>query len=64
MMIAYLSVVGQLYAEGRFKSLKGGLFPIDYVDNGFYHFGGKYNFEDKKEFEEITEDLRDAAEER
>ena len=38
--------------------MQGGLHPEDYVDNGFYHFGGKYTVQDFKEFEEITEKLK------
>ena len=43
-LISYLSVIGQAFANGDFKNLTGGLIPLEYVDNGFYHFGGHYEF--------------------
>lgn len=32
---------------GIFDNLKGGLIANNYVDDGFYHFGGKYDLVDK-----------------
>ena len=49
-MIAYLSIIGDAFAKGEFIHLKGGLAPIDYVDNGFYHFGGSYDMIDNSEY--------------
>ena len=49
-MIAFLSVIGEAFKNGDFKNLSGGLKPLDYVDNGFYHFGGNYEYIDKFEF--------------
>ena len=46
---------------GDFEKLKGGLHPIDYVDNGFYHFGGAYNILDQKEFDEMCMFLKEKA---
>ena len=53
-LLSYLCVIGELYASGKFKELKGGLFPVDYVNKGFYHFGAQYKFEEKEEFDSIT----------
>eukprot|EP00356_Strombidium_inclinatum_P005662 CAMPEP_0170492586 /NCGR_PEP_ID=MMETSP0208-20121228/12468_1 /TAXON_ID=197538 /ORGANISM="Strombidium inclinatum, Strain S3" /LENGTH=247 /DNA_ID=CAMNT_0010768353 /DNA_START=912 /DNA_END=1655 /DNA_ORIENTATION=- len=60
-MIAFLSIIGEAYAEGKFQDLKGGLTPVNYVDNGFYHFGGKYAFHDEAEFTKISSVLRESA---
>ncbi|XP_064632604.1 tryptophanase-like [Lineus longissimus] len=49
-LISQLSVIGEAFVRGAFRSLKAGLSPIDYIDNGFYHFGAKYNFVDEEEF--------------
>jgi hypothetical protein len=46
-LIAYLSIIGKAYKNGNFKNLKGGLKPLNYVDDGFYHFGGSYEYNDK-----------------
>ncbi len=60
-MISFLSIIGEAYAKGKFQELKGGLTPLDYVDNGFYHFGGKYSYHDEEEFRKIATDLRESA---
>ena len=39
-LISYLSVLGEVYSKGDFSKLMSGLIPLNYVDNGFYHFGG------------------------
>jgi tryptophanase len=49
-LISQLSVIGQAYTRRVFTSAKGGLSPIDYTDNGFYHFGAEYNLLDSIEF--------------
>lgn len=41
-LLSRLSIFGKAHKEGIFKNLKGGLVPVDYVDDGFYHFGAKY----------------------
>jgi hypothetical protein len=46
-LISYLSVIGEVYSRGDFKKLKNGDIPLNYVDNGFYHFGGQYHFVDE-----------------
>lgn len=61
-MISYLSIIGEAYANGDFKQLKGGLLPIDFVDNGFYHFGGSYNMVDGQEFDQMCKILKEKAE--
>ena len=60
-MISYLSIIGEAFSRGDFEKLKGGLHPIDYVDNGFYHFGGAYNILDQKEFDEMCMFLKEKA---
>ena len=50
-MIAILSIIGTAFKNGNFKDLKGGLKPINYVDDGFFHFGGSYEFNNKDEFD-------------
>lgn len=60
-MIAYLSIIGEAFARGDFEQLKGGLAPIEYVDNGFYHFGGSYNQIDDQEFNKMCEFLKNKA---
>ena len=50
-MISQLRVIGAFFVAKGFADLKGGLEPIEYVDNGFYHFGATYNFNDKEEFD-------------
>jgi len=43
-IISYLSVIARAFQNGKFQQLKGGLKPLNYIDNGFYHFGGIYEF--------------------
>jgi len=58
-MISYLSIIGEAFARGNFKEMKGGLTPIDFVDTGFYHFGGSYNIIDDSEFDKMCELLKE-----
>ena len=53
-LLRALSVVGVAYQIGFFDHLTGGLTPLDYVDNGFYHFGAKYELNDEEEFNETV----------
>ncbi len=47
------------YKNGYFKGLTGGLKPVNYNTNGFYHFGGKYEIRDKVEFLDIVKKIRE-----
>ena len=53
-----MNILGRAYQMGMFNSLKGGLIPIDYVSDGFYHFGAKYELVDKKEFDGIVHQIK------
>ena len=48
-----LMLIGEAYAQGMFSRLEGGLTPLDYVDDGFYHFGAEYDIVNKSEFDSI-----------
>lgn len=56
-LLERLSILGKAYTKGLFDHLKGGLKPIDYADDGFYHFGAKYEIIDKDEFELILREV-------
>jgi len=49
-LMSSLMVIGEAFASGLFERLEGGLYPKNYVDNGFYHFGGEYEFRKMAEF--------------
>jgi len=57
-IISRLSIVGEAHALGLLTSLQGGLCPKDYVDDGFYHFGGEYDYCKPGEFKSTVEQLR------
>lgn len=46
-LISRLSLLGKAYQMGLFKNLKGGLIPNDYVNDGFYHFEGRFDLVDR-----------------
>ena len=56
-ILAALSVLGEAYQSGLFEHVSGGLTPLDYVDNGFYHFGGKYLLNNEEEFNSVVRQI-------
>ncbi|MFA6072605.1 MAG: beta-eliminating lyase-related protein [Candidatus Woesearchaeota archaeon] len=56
-ILSVLNVLGEAFKIGKFKSIKGGLKPRNYVGDGFYHFGGEYDVVDKNEFNAINNEL-------
>jgi tryptophanase len=60
-MISQLIVIAEAYTSGLFQNVQGGLYPKDYIDNGFYHFGGEYDFRKPDEFSETVRVLKNIS---
>jgi tryptophanase len=56
-MLKLLSAVGIGFKNGIFENMKGGLEPLNYINDGFYHFKGHYKAKDEKEFNEAAREL-------
>lgn len=50
-IMSQLQVLGEAFRRGAFEKLNSGLYPKNYIDNGFYHFGADYSFKKREEFE-------------
>lgn len=57
-LLSVLSIMGEFFSNGSFANISSGLLPIDYVDDGFYHFAGSYEFVNRDEFDEIVSRLK------
>ena len=53
-----LSKIGKAFKEGVFEKLSSGLVPENYLNDGFYHFKGKYKLKDEAEFLEAVERIK------
>ena len=62
-MMSQLMVIGEAFSSGLFKDLEGGLYPKEYIDNGFYHFGGEYDFRNPSEFNDTVALLKNILKE-
>jgi tryptophanase len=54
-------IMGMANQEGIYNNLIGGLKPNNYMGNGFYHFGGKYEAADINEFFGTVGRIQDIA---
>lgn len=53
-IISQLMVIGHAFERGIFKEVIGGLYPKEYIDDGFYHFGANYDIRNVEEFDNIV----------
>jgi len=60
-LISQLIVIAEAYMCGFLANVQGGLYPKDYIDNGFYHFGGEYDFLKPEEFQETVRMLKEIS---
>lgn len=60
-MLSQLIVIAEAYTRGHLSNVQGGLYPKDYIDNGFYHFGGEYDFRKPEEFNQTVRMLKEIS---